>query len=80
MEPKPVDEEADTLSVIMDDEIVTMSEQEIFSVFDQLRLSSEDDRHSLNFDNFDRPEQTRVEIQVLAHTGTHVAEPDLVNA
>jgi hypothetical protein len=80
MESKPVDEEADTLFVIMDDELIPMSEEEIRNVFDDLRLNSEDDRRTFAFDNFEAPDQTRIEIQVLTHTGTPPERSNLLNA
>ncbi len=77
---KLADKRTDKLFMIMDNELIPMSEEEIRSVFDDLRLSSEDDRRNLGFDEFDSADQARIEIQVLAHTGTQVGQPDLLNA
>lgn len=74
------DTTTDKLFMIMDHELIPMSEDEICDVFDDLRLGSESDRRALSFDEFDPADQTRIEIQVLAHTGSSVKQPDLLNA
>jgi hypothetical protein len=74
------DKGADKLFMIMNDELVAMSEQEILDVFEELQLSSEEDRRGRSFEEYDPSEEARIHIEVLAHTGAPVAEPKLWNA
>ena len=66
--------------MMIDDKLTPISEEEIKSVFSELRLSSEEERRTLAFDSLESSDQTMIEIEVLTHTGRQSEPSQPLNA
>jgi hypothetical protein len=66
--------------MIVDNDSIPMSEEEIKSIFDHLSLSTEEQRRALVFESPESGEETSVEIQLVTHTGQQTEAMPLLHA